>query len=88
MSDEPIKTATAGGRRATFTGEYSDARIFPQATGQAKTASLSDWIEAEKKRIDEFGMWWRENHRLDPDPFPFEMPLGEWDDQYRSWGGA
>lgn len=51
-------------------------------------AALSDWIEGEKRRLDEFAAWWIAERPRNSELFPEAMPLGEWDEQYRSWGGG
>ena len=49
---------------------------------------LSAWIKDERARLDAFAASWRKTNATEPEHFPMEMPPGEWDEQYRSWGGA
>jgi len=50
--------------------------------------TVDDWLAAEKGRLDEFAHWWKHNQPIKPEEFPATMPLGEWDEQYRCWGGG
>lgn len=54
-----------------------------------ETMTLNEYIEKEKARLDAFAKHWREQQVLmDEDIFPSELPPGEWDEQFRSFGGA
>jgi hypothetical protein len=55
---------------------------------------LEQWIVLERLRLDEFAASWRQGMKgespdgIPVEAFPAKMPVGEWDEQYRSWGGA
>lgn len=47
---------------------------------------LGVWIAAEKERLDTFAAWWFAGTQGDqPNAFPYTLPEGEWDEQYRTW---
>ncbi|MFL7901598.1 hypothetical protein ACJ41P_10725 [Azospirillum argentinense] len=53
------------------------------------TMTLDEFIAEEKARLDAFAKHWREQQIvMDEDIFPSELPPGEWDEQYRSFGAA
>jgi hypothetical protein len=63
---------------------------------QPETAEvhIEDWVMREQALLRDFVKYWQRGQRgRDPngtpvEAFPEKMPLGEWDDQYRSWAGA
>lgn len=69
--------------------------LRPETTTNAEDAmTLRQWATLERLRLDEFMAWWESGaagHNMDDipaDAFPAQQPVGEWDEQYRSWGGA
>jgi hypothetical protein len=59
----------------------------------AENISLEQWIVLERLRLEEFAAFWRNGQNghdanLASFDFPVRQPVGEWDEQYRSWGGA
>jgi hypothetical protein len=50
---------------------------------------LDVWVAEEKARLDQFAEWWKaEAQGKHPDRHPMTMPDGEWDENYRCWGGG
>lgn len=55
---------------------------------------IVQWVALERLRLNEFVAFWRNGQAgnntdgIPPDAFPIRQPVGEWDEQYRSWGGA
>lgn len=55
---------------------------------------IERWIVLEQLRLDEFVAFWRNGaagndmNDAPAEAFPTAMPVEEWDEQYRSWGGA
>lgn len=55
--------------------------------------TIDRWMTGEMRRLSEFIAWWRAGQQggqadIPAEAFPRELPAGEWDEQYRSWGGA
>ena len=55
--------------------------------------TIDRWMTGEMKRLADFVAFWRNgsvggNPTTPADAFPPYMPAGEWDEQYRTWGGA
>lgn len=56
----------------------------PQTTAD-RPVGLEKWLSIEKRRLDEFAAHWLVETAKNPMHFPPALPLGEWDEQYRSW---
>jgi hypothetical protein len=71
-------------------GEHDDTPI----TADPDDITIGRWITLERLRLDEFVAFWRNGaagRNMDgvpADAFPTSQPVGDWDEQYRSWGGA
>jgi hypothetical protein len=56
--------------------------------------TLDRWVVLERLRLDEFVAFWRSGQAghnsegIPADAFPAQQPVGEWDEQYRGWGGG
>lgn len=56
--------------------------------------TIEQWIVLERLRQDEFVVFWRNGAAghdaggAPADAFPTIMPAGEWDEQYRGFGGG
>ena len=44
--------------------------------------SLTEWLKAERDRLEEFTSMWRRMSDSDPDKYPPRMQAGEWDEQF------
>ena len=44
--------------------------------------SLTEWLKAERDRLEEFASMWRRMSDSDPDKYPPRMQAGEWDEQF------
>ncbi len=47
-----------------------------------ENVSIEKWVLIEAARLLRFVGWWN-MHASDEENFPQEMPLGEWDEQFR-----
>jgi hypothetical protein len=46
---------------------------------------ILDYLEHEKKLMDDFADYWVKQNKMYPDQFPEDMTEAEWWDQYRAW---
>ena len=71
-----------------------DAGKMTSQTTVADEMSIERWAVYERMRLEEFMAFWRNGaagNNIDgmpADAFPATMPIGEWDEQYRSFGGG
>lgn len=49
---------------------------------------ITNWSQDMQRNIQEFEVWWLQEHVSAPADFPLEMGEGEWDEQYIAWSGA
>lgn len=49
---------------------------------------IENWIALERKRLDEFTALWRDGAVKEPENYPVILSVGDWDEQYRCWGGG
>lgn len=43
--------------------------------------SLTEWLVAERERLEEFAAFWRRMSNADAGMYPPRMQAGEWDEQ-------
>jgi hypothetical protein len=61
---------------------------MPDDRAQTTDMPLDEWLREEEYRLRAFAAWWRSERAGSPEQFPDRMPAGEWDEQYRCWGGG
>lgn len=49
---------------------------------------ISEWSGIEKRSIGDFLSNWIREHQRDPEAFPLENTLSEWQTQYAVWCGV
>jgi hypothetical protein len=87
----PEQRARAEQKAGALSGEM---RTDTTETNDQDDITLERWIALERLRLDEFVAFWRNGQAgnnmdgIPVDAFPTKQPVGEWDEQYRSWGGA
>lgn len=50
--------------------------------------SLEDFVTEQHAALERFVVFWRKGLVHEPEHFPRDMPLGEWDEQFRCFDGA
>ena len=45
--------------------------------------TLGAFIASERKRLEKFERFWKRGQENEPDDFPVELSLGDWDIQYQ-----
>lgn len=50
--------------------------------------TLDEWLEMERKRIEQFASFYRREAGSEPENWPLSQGAGEWDEQYLMWDGS
>ena len=48
-----------------------------------KFYTLQEWVESLQADLEKFVKAYKENHANNPDQWPYEMMLGDWDEQFQ-----
>lgn len=47
--------------------------------------TLDEWLQEQMALLQMFAMWYRANHRMNPEHFPERLTPGEWDEQAQTF---
>ena len=44
--------------------------------------TLDKFLEEQQRSLEQFAVWWADQHEVDPEGWPLEMGAGDWDEQW------